>query len=117
MLAGDTLEDPITYVDEPQDFPHHIADLKRLKQLNPLKILPCHGAEHIIASGGYDATLIDALETYTAWLHSLATHPERATAPVDQILADHFAQGHVTWFEAYATVHAANVQAALGVTK
>jgi glyoxylase-like metal-dependent hydrolase (beta-lactamase superfamily II) len=117
LLAGDTLEDPITYVDEPQDFPHHLADLKRLKSLKPHKILPCHGAESIIASGGYDADLIDAIETYTTWLHSLAKHPENAAQTVQDVLADHFKQNHVTWFDLYADVHAANVTAALAVTK
>ncbi len=115
LLAGDTLEDPITYVDEPQDFAHHLADLKRLKSLGATKILPCHGSEPIIAAGGYGPTLIDAIETYTAWLHSLATNPENAAQTVREVLADHFAQDHVTWFEPYAEVHAANVKAALGV--
>lgn len=114
LLAGDTLEDPITYVDEPQDLAHHLADLKRLKTLGVGKILPCHGAEPIIATGGYDATLIDALETYTAWLIGLAVNPETADHPIHDILSDHFDQNHITWFEPYAKVHAANVQAALG---
>lgn len=116
LFAGDTLEDPITYVDEPQDFARHLGDLNRLKTLGATKILPCHGAEPIIAAGGYDATFIDASETYTAWLNSLSTHPENATQPIQDILADHFAQNHITWFEAYGKVHAANVKAALRVT-
>lgn len=115
LLAGDTLEDPITYVDEPQDLALHLADLGRLKTLGAQKILPCHGAEHVIAAGGYDATLIDALETYTAWLIGLATHPENAHQPIESILADHLTQGHIKWFEPYAKVHAANVQASLKV--
>lgn len=115
LLAGDTVEDPITYVDEPQDFAKHIADLKRLKSLNPSKILPCHGAEPVVASGGYDPSLIDATITYTKWLQSLANTPENADQSVHDVLADHFAANHITWFEPYAGVHASNVQAALGM--
>lgn len=114
LLAGDTGEDLITYVDEPQDFAHHRADLKRLKILGAPKIMPCHGAETIIAAAGSDATLIDATETYIAWLQSLAKQPEHASQPISEILADHLEHNHITWFEPYATIHAANVQAALG---
>ena len=112
LLAGDTLEDPITYVDEPQDFPHHLTDLKRLAALKPLKILPCHGHADVIASGGYGATLIAATQTYTQWLQSLAANPDRATQPVHTVLAEHFAKNHIRWFEPYAEVHTANVAAA-----
>jgi len=115
LLAGDTLEDPITYVDDPQAFEHHLADLKRLKTFNARHILPCHGAEPIIASGGYDPSFIDAMETYTEWLQSLSIHPENAQQSVHDILADHFKANHVSWFEPYAKVHEANVKAALSV--
>ncbi len=115
LLAGDTVEDPITYVNEPQDFAKHIADLQHLKSLNAIKILPCHGAEPVIASGGYDTSLIDATLTYTNWLQSIASTPENATQSIQEILADHFNENHVIWFEPYAEVHASNVQAALGL--
>ncbi|MFK7819813.1 MAG: MBL fold metallo-hydrolase [Planctomycetaceae bacterium] len=115
LLAGDTLEDPITYVDEPEAFTDHLADLQRLKALNAKHILPCHGSEPVIAAGGYGPSLINAMETYTKWLHSLSRHPEHALQSVHDILADHFNADHISWFEPYAKVHEANVQAALNV--
>lgn len=115
LLVGDTLEDPITYVDEPRDFARHLTDLDRLEALNPLKILPCHGNPDVIKAGGYDPTLITATQTYTRWLADLATTPTEAKRPIQDILAPHFAANHITWFEPYAAVHAANVDAALKV--
>lgn len=115
LLAGDTVEDPITYVNEPQDFAKHIADLKRLKSLNPIKILPCHGAEPVIALGGYEASLIDATLTYTNWLQSLANTPENADQSIENALIDHFTENHITWFEPYVEVHASKVQSALAL--
>ncbi len=115
LLAGDTLEDPITYVDEPEAFAHHLADLERLKTLDAKHILPCHGAEPIIASGGYRPSLIDAMETYSRWLQSLSVHGENARQSVHDILADHFEANHISWFEPYTSVHEANIKAALSV--
>ncbi|MDR6265374.1 MBL fold metallo-hydrolase [Roseobacter sp. N2S] len=116
LLAGDTLEDPITYVDEPQDFACHLTDLDRLESLKPAKILPCHGNADVIDSGGYAPTLITATQSYTRWLAALSSNPSESSRPIEDILADHFAANHITWFEPYAAVHAANVDAALKVS-
>src|SRR5262249_51236861 len=43
LLAGDTMEDTVTYVVEPQGFDTHLADLDRLAALDPVRILPNHG--------------------------------------------------------------------------
>src|SRR4029078_10100834 len=56
LLAGDTLEDTVTHVDEAQSFDRHLADLDRLAALDPLAILPNHGDPDVIAAGGYDET-------------------------------------------------------------
>ena len=44
LLAGDTLEDPITYVVEPERLPIHLADLRRLRTWPLGRILPNHGS-------------------------------------------------------------------------
>jgi cyclase len=113
LLAGDTLEDPITYVSDPGQFATHLVDLARLAALNPTHILPCHGAADIIASGGYGAGLIAATQTYVAFLHALRDHPDRRDTPVFDIIGADIAAGHLQWFDAYAAVHAMNVIAAL----
>src|SRR4051794_25008540 len=60
LLAGDTLEDTVTYVAEPENFERHLEDLDRLWALDPLSILPNHGDPDIIAAGGYPKSLIRA---------------------------------------------------------
>jgi cyclase len=50
LFAGDTLEDPITYVAEPSRLAAHLRDLDRLATLPFTRILPDHGAPDIIAA-------------------------------------------------------------------
>ncbi len=60
LLCGDTMEDTITYVDEPESLDAHLADLERLSRLEPDRILPSHGDPEVIAAGGYNRGLIVA---------------------------------------------------------
>ncbi len=113
LLAGDTLEDPITYVAEPLGFAAHLVDLGKLAALNPAHILPCHGDPGVIAAGGYDAGLIAAMQTYTRFMINLQEDPGRAAMPLQDIIAADLAAGHIRWFDAYAEVHALNVAEAL----
>jgi cyclase len=115
LLAGDTLEDPITYVAEPEGFAAHLADLDRLAAFNPAHILPCHGDPDIIAAGGYGAGLIAATQTYTRFLIGLKDDPGRVTTPLHDIIGPDLDAGHIRWFAAYAEVHALNVAEALKV--
>ena len=43
LLCGDTMEDTVTYVGEPQNFGVHLTNLKVLSQLRAERILPNHG--------------------------------------------------------------------------
>jgi cyclase len=113
LLAGDTLEDPVTYVDDPNAFDAHLRDLARLAALQPRHILPCHGHPNIIAKGGFGPGLIAATQTYVAWLASLRHHPERQGMPVEDILSPHLAAGDVIWFLPYSAVHAGNLRKTL----
>jgi cyclase len=113
LLAGDTLEDPITYVSEPQSFATHLADLARLADLSPAHILPCHGDPGIIAKGGYGPGLIAATQTYTRFLISLRDDPGKAAIPLHAIIGADLDAGHIRWFDAYAEVHRLNLVEAL----
>jgi cyclase len=106
LLAGDTLEDPITYVCEPQNFASHLTDLDRLAALNPAHILPCHGDPDVIAKGGYDAAFIPAMQHY---IRTLMITPD---TPIAEILAPYANTLH--WFAPYASVHANNIKATHG---
>lgn len=114
MLAGDTVEDTVTYVSEPQDLAVHLRDLARLAALAPRAVLPNHGDPGRIAAGGYGPALLDATAEYVGWLQGLAADPGRADIPLREVIANRLADGTLTWFDGYLDVHAANVAAVLG---
>src|SRR5215213_4640392 len=64
LLAGDTVEDTVTYVEEPTHFKQHLRDLDRLLALEPERILPSHGDPEAIEGGGYGPGLIAATQDY-----------------------------------------------------
>ncbi len=104
LLAGDTLEDTVTYVSEPEHLAAHLADLDRLEHLAATRILPNHGDPAIIAAGGYAPTLIDATRAYTERLQS-----RRLDADLRTAIAPELENGWVTWFAPYAVVHQQNI--------
>ncbi|MEP9348061.1 MBL fold metallo-hydrolase [Xanthobacter sp. KR7-225] len=113
LLAGDTLEDPITYVDEPERLAAHLEGLKRLAALGVTRILPNHGAAEVIAAGGYPPELIEATERYVARLLQLKRAPELAALDLAAFAADAFATGAIGWFAPYEAVHRRNLEAVL----
>ncbi|AXI55297.1 MBL fold metallo-hydrolase [Sulfitobacter sp. JL08] len=109
LLAGDTVEDCVTYVAEPSDFATHLADLDRLAVLGARHVLPDHGSETIIARGGYSNEIIPATQRYIRWLMDLRDSPERADTPVFDILRDDLDSGVLHWFAPYQRIHDQNV--------
>lgn len=114
LFAGDTMEDTVTYVDEPEGFAVHLVDLDRLAALHPRRILPNHGAAEVIAAGGYGPRLIAATQDYIRWLQDLPANPARAETPLGEVIAPHLADGTLVWFEPYAEIHAQNIRRTLG---
>ncbi|WP_029002864.1 MBL fold metallo-hydrolase [Azorhizobium doebereinerae] len=110
LLAGDTLEDPITYVDEPDRLAIHLENLAEMAHWPLTSILPNHGAPETIAAGGYSPSLIAATRTYLHRLLACQTYPALAALELKEFLADEFAAGMVEYFEPYAAVHRANVE-------
>lgn len=120
LLAGDTLEDPITYVAEPTRLAAHLADLERLAALPFTRILPDHGAEAIIAQGGYRRSFIAATQRYVAKLLAARTDEALAARPLAAWIAEDATAGHIQPFAPYEAVHARNlaaVRAAAGVSE
>lgn len=113
LLAGDTLEDPITYVDEPDRLAIHLKGLDRLAALGATRILPNHGAEAVIAAGGYGPELITATRLYVEELLKLNADPERAGEDLATFAQAAFSTGAITPFAPYDEVHARNVKAVL----
>ena len=109
LLAGDTVEDTVTYVGDPLNFGTHLVDIERLSALRPQHVLPNHGAPEVIAAGGYAATLLPATAAYIRWLMRLRAEPELADTPLDQVIAAQLADGSLRWFAPYAAIHRQNV--------
>ena len=102
LLAGDTVEDCVTYVGAPEDFEIHLADLARLEALGAAWVLPNHGAAQVIAAGGYGAGLLAATADYIQ--HLQADDPR----PMAEIITPWLNNGTLRYFEPYAAVHSQN---------
>lgn len=111
LLAGDTLEDTITYIAEPEHLKTHIRELTRLAELPIKHILPDHGAPEIIAAGGYDTGLIEANRSYLLRLIEHLDDPSIDALPLNAFVAEDIADGRIRYFAAYEKVHRGNIAA------
>lgn len=110
LLAGDCVEDCVTYVGEPENLTRHLVDLGRLAALNPARILPNHGDPHRIATGGYAPDILSATKDYITKLLASCTDPALRAAPLIDWIAPQLAAGTLHWFQPYETVHANNLK-------
>jgi cyclase len=110
LLAGDTMEDTITYVGEPEHFDLHLTELDRLAALDPAFILPNHGDPDIIAAGGYDRGFIKAQQQYIRMLKRCADDEILRKQPLEELIAGPLSRGWVNMFEPYRAIHTQNVQ-------
>lgn len=113
LLAGDTLEDTVTYVGEPENFDIHLAELDRLWALRPERILPNHGDPEIIALGGYEKTFIRANQQYIRMLKRCVSEPELRTKPLRDIISAPLEAGWVNLFAPYEAIHRQNIEVVL----
>ena len=110
LLAGDTMEDTVTYVVSPQDFEIHLRDLDRLWALNPQFIFPNHGDPDIISVGGFGKGLIKAQQQYIRMLMR-AKHEETVrNMPLREMIAGPLQMGWVNYFAPYEEIHAMNLK-------
>ncbi len=114
LLAGDTLEDCVTYVGDPHRLARHIEEIGRLRALGAVAILPNHGSPERIAAGGYGPALFDATEDYIRWLIALPEDPRRAAEPLEQVIGRWLNDGTLIWFDGYLAVHRQNMDRVLG---
>ncbi len=117
LLAGDTLEDTVTYVSEPDRLEQHLVDLERMESWDFERILPNHGTVEKIAAGGYGREFITATRLYIEKLLRLADEPELASLDMRTFAAEALATGGVEYFEAYEPVHANNVRDVLAALR
>jgi len=117
LLAGDTLEDTVTYVGEPENFDRHLEDLDRLWALDPAFILPNHGDPDIIAAGGYSKMLIRATQDYIRALQRAVHDPALRTLSLRQLMARQIEAGWIKYFEPYEEIHRSNLAATTAATR
>ncbi|MGV8939323.1 MAG: MBL fold metallo-hydrolase [Allorhizobium sp.] len=111
LFAGDTVEDTITYISEPEYIATHIRELDRLAGLPIEKILPDHGSREMIAAGGYPKSLIAANRDYLTRLLADIDDPTLDRQSLEQFAADDIASGRIGYFAPYEDVHRANIAA------
>jgi cyclase len=111
LLAGDTVEDTVTYVSEADRLELHVDELARLRDLGATRILPSHGSLAAIERGGYRDSLIDATRSYLDDLLATAGEPIEEHQDLRAFVAEQLADGSITWFEPYQRVHVQNLEA------
>ena len=115
LLAGDTMEDTVTYVSEPENFQTHLAELDRLAALGASHILPNHGRPEIISSGGYGEGLIKAQQQYIGTLGRCRFDAALREKPLEELIEESLSNGWVAMFEPYREVHEANLDAIMAL--
>ncbi len=113
LLAGDTMEDTVTYVGEPQHFDTHLADLDRLAKLEALHILPNHGDPAVIGGGGYGLGLIKAQQQYIRMLKRCRDDAALRAQPLETLIAGPLSMGWVNMFDPYRAIHQQNLLSVL----
>lgn len=114
LLAGDALEDPITFVAEPDRLERHLLDLDGMRAWDIDRILPNHGSAATIEAGGYDKTLIDATKRYVEKLLRASDEPALAEQDLRTFVAEDLRAGTIGYFAAYDAVHRRNVERVRG---
>ncbi|MEE9311015.1 MAG: MBL fold metallo-hydrolase, partial [Planctomycetota bacterium] len=113
LLAGDTLEDTVTYVDEPHRLEAHLNELDRLSSWNISTIFPSHGNLHRIENGGYNFSFINATRDYVAKLLRCPYEPNLCSQTLSEFVATDLENGSLIYFDAYDRVHRHNVNMVL----
>jgi cyclase len=111
LLAGDTVEDTVTYVSEPDDLAAHVADLRRMRGLRFDRLYPNHGDPGVIAAGGYGEPLIRGTEQYVESLLRHAAEPSPEDADLRAFIAGPLEAGWLNYLKPYERVHRSNLEA------
>jgi cyclase len=114
LLAGDALEDTLTYVVEPEGLPRHLAELQRLRAMEIDRVYPNHGDPGVIRGGGYTKALIDATVEYVTSLLAGVQAPDYLERELETFLPSALATGSVSVWEPYRAVHRRNLELVRG---
>ena len=109
LLAGDTLEDTVTFISEPELIPAQVRNLAAMKQWGFDRILPNHGDPAIIAKGGYTTALIDFTRAYLRRMVEHAHDTDFLTQPIEGYIGQGVRDGTVSLWWAYRDAHKENL--------
>jgi glyoxylase-like metal-dependent hydrolase (beta-lactamase superfamily II) len=109
LLAGDTLEDTMTFVAEPESLPAQYATLLAMKGWGFDHILPNHGNPDVIARGGYTPALIDMTRHYIRSMVEHAHDADYLRQPIEAHIGSGIANGTVSLWWAYREAHQENL--------
>lgn len=109
LLAGDTLEDTVTFISEPEHIPDQYRNLLAMKQWGFDRILPNHGNPDVIARGGYETTLIDVTRAYLRRMVEHAHDRDFLDQSLDSYISDAVQKGYVSLWWAYRDAHKSNL--------
>ncbi len=110
LLAGDTLEDTVTFISEPEHVLEHYQNMRTLKDWKIDRILPNHGNPEVIAHGGYQATLIDATLDYLRKVILRSHDPDYTSSSLEDYVGDSVKKGWVSIWWAYQQAHKDNLR-------
>jgi glyoxylase-like metal-dependent hydrolase (beta-lactamase superfamily II) len=111
LLAGDALEDSVTFMVEIADLPEHVRNLRNLKFLKFDRIYPNHGDPKVIAGGGYKRTFIDASTGYITRMVMRSHERNYLDGPLEDYIGESVKKGWISLYEPYREVHADNLKA------
>jgi cyclase len=109
LLAGDTLEDTVTFIAEPEHVVEHYENMRTLKQWDIDRIFPNHGNPEVIAHGGYRSTLIDATLSYLRKVILRSHDPNYTNGALEDYVSDSVKKGWVSIWWAYRQPHKNNL--------
>lgn len=111
LLAGDTLEDTVTFMVEFGDLPEHVKNLRRMRNLPFDRIYPNHGDPDVIAAEGYGKTFIDATADYIVRMVKHSRDRNYLEGSLEDYVGASAKKGWITIYEPYRDVHRDNLKA------
>jgi cyclase len=109
LLAGDTLEDTVTFIAEPENVVAQYNNMRQLKQWDIDRIFPNHGNPDVISHGGYHTPLIDATLGYLRKVIARSHDPDYLQGSLQDYVGDSVKNGWVSIWWAYQEPHKANL--------
>jgi glyoxylase-like metal-dependent hydrolase (beta-lactamase superfamily II) len=110
LLAGDTLEDTVTFMVEFGDLAEHVKNLRKMRTMEFDRIYPNHGDPDVIAAGGYGKTLIDATVDYIIKMLQRAKSKSYLEGTLEEYIGISMKKRWVTLYEPYRDVHRDNLK-------